>query len=69
MIKIALVDDQNIFLEGLQSLIQSIEGFIVVGSALNGEEALKLIDDTEVDVILMDISMPGSKSNYVVYSQ
>lgn len=58
MINIALVDDQNIFLEGLHSLIQTIEGFEVAGIALNGEEALKLVRDNEVDVILLDISMP-----------
>ncbi|NVK64921.1 MAG: response regulator transcription factor [Flavobacteriales bacterium] len=58
MINIALVDDQNIFLEGLQSLIQTIEGFEVVGFALNGKEAIKLLENSELDVILMDISMP-----------
>lgn len=58
MIRIALVDDQNIFLEGLNSLLQKIEGFDVVALALNGQEAINVTSENEVDVLLLDISMP-----------
>lgn len=58
MTNIALVDDQNIFLEGLHALVKSIEGFQVVALALNGEEAIQKMEKAQVDVVLMDISMP-----------
>jgi DNA-binding NarL/FixJ family response regulator len=56
--KIFLVDDHKLFREGLSFVISQMEGFEVVGEAPNGEVFLKMIDDLDVDIVLMDISMP-----------
>jgi DNA-binding NarL/FixJ family response regulator len=54
-----LVDDHNIVIDGLQSVLKSSD-FEVVGSASNGQEALHLINQKqdELDLILSDIDMP-----------
>ncbi|MCF6360715.1 MAG: response regulator transcription factor [Cyclobacteriaceae bacterium] len=55
--KIFLVDDHQMFLDGLESLLNDVKTITIVGKASNGKEALELIDKS-VDVVLMDISMP-----------
>jgi DNA-binding NarL/FixJ family response regulator len=57
--KILLVDDHKLFREGLNFVLSQMDGFEVVGEASNGNEFLELIDSLEVDLVLMDISMPG----------
>lgn len=58
MIRLLLVDDQEIFREGLGELISLREGIEVVGQAGNGEEAISLTARLQPDVILMDVRMP-----------
>lgn len=57
-IKILLVDDQNIILDGLQSLLEQDADFHVVGRANNGLQAVERTEALQPDVVLMDISMP-----------
>lgn len=57
-IRILLVDDQSIILDGLEALIAQNDRFAVCGRATNGMEAVTLARQTKPDVILMDISMP-----------
>jgi DNA-binding NarL/FixJ family response regulator len=57
--KIFIVDDHKLFREGLNFVLSQIDGFEVVGEASNGKEFLDIIDQIDVDVVLMDISMPG----------
>jgi DNA-binding NarL/FixJ family response regulator len=57
--RILIVDDHKLFREGLNFVLSQIEGFEVVGEASNGKDFLEMIDQIEVDVVLMDISMPG----------
>ncbi len=57
-IKVFLVDDHEIFRNGLQSLIDQEEDLEVVGEASNGEEAISLAESARPDVIIMDIRMP-----------
>lgn len=59
VIRIALVDDHTLFRSGLRSLLALREGFEIVADVGNGEEFLALVDKTEIDVVFMDISMPG----------
>ena len=56
-IKILLVDDEEEFVKTLSERIQMRD----LGSdiALNGEEALKLVDDQVPDVMVLDLKMPG----------
>ncbi|VEP13766.1 Uncharacterized transcriptional regulatory protein YfiK [Hyella patelloides LEGE 07179] len=58
MIRLLLVDDQEIFREGLGELLSLREGIKVVGKASNGEEAISLTAKLQPDVILMDVRMP-----------
>ena len=57
-IRIVLVDDQQLFREGVAVIIDAQPDFEVVGMAGNGIEALEVIDRTRPDVVLMDIRMP-----------
>lgn len=54
-----LVDDHALFRKGLASLIASESGIEVVAEASNGEEALARARESQPDLILMDINMPG----------
>ncbi len=56
--KLFLVDDHLIFREGLRNLIE-VEGIgDVVGESSNGKDFLNKIESLDVDLVLMDISMP-----------
>lgn len=58
MIKIIIVDDHHLVVQGIQQLLSSSKEFKVVGSAYNGREALELLKKVQADVVLMDIHMP-----------
>jgi DNA-binding NarL/FixJ family response regulator len=58
MIRVVLVEDQNIVRQGLRRLL-ALEGEIeVVAEASDGVEALEVIPDAKPDVILLDLRMP-----------
>ena len=57
-ISIIIVDDHEIFRDGLKSVLSQIEDFRIIGEAENGEYLLKLLNKVTCDVILMDIEMP-----------
>jgi two-component system, NarL family, invasion response regulator UvrY len=59
MIRIAIVDDHAMVRAGLRQFFADQIDFVVVGEASNGKAALDIVRKGEVDVILMDISMPG----------
>jgi len=54
-----LVDDHEIFRNGLKQLINSEADMEVCGEASSGEDALQQLADANPDVIIMDIRMPG----------
>ncbi len=58
MIKVALVDDHTVVRSGLRQFLGEHVDMRVVGEAKNGREALELARGGDVDVMLMDISMP-----------
>lgn len=58
MIKVLIADDHNMFLEGLLSLLGGIPNVEVVASAHDGEDVLRQLKSTEVDLLLLDINMP-----------
>ena len=57
-IRILLVDDQSIILDGLEALIAQNDDFVVCGRASNGLEAIEKVKALGPDVVLMDINMP-----------
>ena len=57
-IRVLLVDDQDLFREGVKVIVNAQEGMTVVGSAGDGLEAIQLVDELEPDVVLMDVRMP-----------
>ena len=59
MIRIAIVDDHAMVRAGLRQFFADEVDFRVVAEASNGREALDIVRQGEVDVIVMDISMPG----------
>ena len=59
MIRIILADDHAIVREGLKHILGGIPDFAVVGEAADGQEALRLARETEVDLLVLDLSMPG----------
>jgi DNA-binding LytR/AlgR family response regulator len=58
-LRVALVDDEPPALRRLQMAIDKAEGAEVVGQATNGADALALIRRGGIDVVLLDIRMPG----------
>ncbi len=59
MIKIGIVDDHAVVRAGLREYFSSEVDLRVVGEAASGREAIDLVRTTEMDVLLMDLSMPG----------
>jgi len=57
-IRVLLVDDQDLFREGVKVIVDAQEGMRVVGTAGDGVEAVRLVDELAPDVVLMDIRMP-----------
>lgn len=58
-ITVSIVEDDTLILSSLKQLIQSSEGFKVVGSHTNAEDALKNLPIALPDVLLLDIDLPG----------
>ncbi len=58
MIRVGIVDDHAIVRSGLRTFLAEHVDLRVMGEANNGKEALELARSGEVDVLLMDISMP-----------
>jgi len=57
-IRVLLVDDQDLFREGVRVIVDAQEGLEVVGSAGDGVEAVRMVDELSPDVVLMDVRMP-----------
>lgn len=58
MITILLADDHEIMRQGLRSLLERERDLEIVGEAENGREAVRLAEELEPDVVVMDIGMP-----------
>lgn len=61
-----LVDDEELALEELHFLLDSVPGVGVVGKGRNGVEAIRLVKELEPDLMFLDIQMPGLNGFQVV---
>lgn len=59
MINVLLVDDHTILRDGLKQIFSECSDIHVVGEAAEGLAALKQIHSVPIDVVIMDMSMPG----------
>jgi len=60
MIRVAIADDQPIVREGLRRIVSDDGGISVPGEASSAVELFRLLKSTAVDVVLLDVSMPGA---------
>lgn len=58
MIKILIVDDHQLVIDGIKLMIDEEEDMTVVAEAHNGKEAVDILANKEIDIILMDLNMP-----------
>jgi DNA-binding NarL/FixJ family response regulator len=59
MIKILLAEDHKILREGIRSLLKDESDVSVVAEAKNGYEAIERLSETEINLAILDINMPG----------
>lgn len=59
MIRVLLADDHAVVRVGLRRILETADGIRVVGEAATGDEALERLASIPVDVLVLDISMPG----------
>ena len=59
MIRVLVADDQALVRGGLRAILESEADIEVAGEAADGHEALAFVRDHAVDVVLMDVQMPG----------
>lgn len=57
--KILLVDDDKTVVESLDIILSTVDEFDIVGYGYNGEDAIDYCNNNQVDIVLMDIQMPG----------
>ncbi|MCB2221751.1 MAG: response regulator transcription factor [Bacteroidetes bacterium] len=58
MIKLLIADDHKIFIDGIINALSEAEDIDIVATATNGVSVLDILQHKQVDVVLMDISMP-----------
>lgn len=55
--RVLLIDDHTLVRAGLRSLIDELPGFAVVAEGADGDQAVDLVESSQPDVVIMDISM------------
>lgn len=58
LLKILVVDDHKMIRDGIKSMLQEEKEYLIVGEASNGKQALDILEDIDIDVVIMDINMP-----------
>ena len=64
-IRIIIADDHAVFRSGLRAFLEKEGDFKIVGESGDGFETIKLVSEKDVDVLLLDISMPGLHTSKV----
>lgn len=58
-IRILIADDHAVFRSGLKALLEQEQDLEVIGETGNGYETIRAVEESEVDVLILDITMPG----------
>jgi DNA-binding NarL/FixJ family response regulator len=58
-VKILIVDDHRVVIEGIKSSLQEHPEFEVVGEAVDGQQAVEFVKTLKPDIVIMDVSMPN----------
>jgi two-component system, NarL family, nitrate/nitrite response regulator NarL len=66
--RILLVDDHAILMDGIKTLLEKEEGLVVAGTAESAEKALEFLKDNDVDVMITDFHMPGMDGLSLVHT-
>jgi len=56
--RILLADDHVLIRHGIKNIIKKNDQFAVVGEVSNGKQLMSFLEDSEIDLIILDISMP-----------
>jgi len=64
--RILIADDHPIFRSGLKAELSRHTDFEIVGEAVDGDEVIAKVNEAPVDVVILDISMPGTKAVEVI---
>jgi two-component system, NarL family, invasion response regulator UvrY len=59
MIRILVVDDQRLVRRCISAKLNAVDGFDVVAEADSGERAREIVREEDIDIVLMDLNMPG----------
>jgi DNA-binding NarL/FixJ family response regulator len=65
-VKILLVDDHQMFIDGIKSLLSKSDKYEIVAEALNGNTALDILTNISIDLMITDLSMPKISGNDLV---
>lgn len=57
--KILIVDDHQMFIDGIKSLLRNQSVFNIVAEALDGKFALEILANQQIDIVISDINMPN----------
>jgi two-component system, NarL family, invasion response regulator UvrY len=58
MIKLVIADDHIVLRQALSEMLEKKGGYHVIAQAADGEELLKILNDTKCDLVIMDVAMP-----------
>jgi two-component system nitrate/nitrite response regulator NarL len=65
-ISVAVIDDHPLFREGVTRSLSEIDGFQIVAEGSTKDDAIRVAETLQPDVLLMDISMPGGGLNAIL---
>lgn len=66
--RVVIVDDHNLIRHAVRTILENTQGFSVAGEALNGDDAIQLLQRERPEIVLLDIGLPG-KSGLEILKQ
>jgi DNA-binding NarL/FixJ family response regulator len=58
-VRVLIVDDQEPFRQAARMVVDITDGFEVVGEAETGEDSVRMAEELQADLVLMDVNLPG----------